>query len=60
MGRLGGVGGLVLNLTPCVLPVIPIKVMTISKHAGSRERTLFLDWLRSAWGMPPRGDAVEG
>lgn len=39
---LGGVGGLVLNLTPCVLPVIPIKVMTISKHAGSRERTLFL------------------
>jgi thiol:disulfide interchange protein len=37
------VGGFVLNLTPCVLPVIPIKVMTISRHAGeSRARALKL------------------
>lgn len=35
-------GGLVLNLTPCVLPVIPIKVMTISQHAGTRGRTFYL------------------
>lgn len=35
-------GGAVLNLTPCVLPVIPIKVMTLTRHGGSRERTLFL------------------
>jgi thiol:disulfide interchange protein len=51
-GTLGGVlglaffaaiGGFVLNLTPCVLPVIPIKVMTISQHAGeSRARALVL------------------
>lgn len=51
-GTLGGVlglaffaaiGGFVLNLTPCVLPVIPIKVMTISQHAGeSRARALML------------------
>ncbi|MEM9373993.1 MAG: cytochrome c biogenesis protein CcdA, partial [Planctomycetota bacterium] len=51
-GTLGGVlglavfaaiGGFVLNLTPCVLPVIPIKVMTISQHAGeSRSRALAL------------------
>jgi len=51
-GTLGGVlglaffaaiGGFVLNLTPCVLPVIPIKVMTISQHAGeSRSRALML------------------
>ncbi len=51
-GTLGGVlglalfaavGGFVLNLTPCVLPVIPIKVMTISHHAGeSRARALTL------------------
>jgi len=39
---LGLVGGFVLNLTPCVLPVIPIKVMTISQHAGSPGRSLVL------------------
>lgn len=27
-------GGFILNLTPCVLPVIPIKIMTLSQHAG--------------------------
>jgi thiol:disulfide interchange protein DsbD len=26
-------GGAVMNLTPCVLPVIPIKVMTLTQHA---------------------------
>ncbi len=36
------VGGLLLNFTPCVLPVIPIKVMSLSKTAGSRGRTLVL------------------
>lgn len=37
------VGGFVLNLTPCVLPVIPIKIMTISHHAGAdRRRALVL------------------
>lgn len=39
----GFMGGFILNLTPCVLPVIPIKIMTLSHHAGeSRWRTLFL------------------
>ncbi len=36
------VGGFILNLTPCVLPVIPIKVMTISQHAGERKSRAFL------------------
>ncbi|MEN0021284.1 MAG: thioredoxin family protein, partial [Planctomycetota bacterium] len=35
-------GGLILNMTPCVLPVIPIKVMTISQHAGTPGRSLLL------------------
>ena len=35
-------GGFVLNLTPCVLPVIPIKIMTLSQHGGDRARTLAL------------------
>lgn len=41
------IGGFILNLTPCVLPVIPIKVMTISSHAGeSRSRAFVLSmWM---------------
>ena len=35
-------GGAILNLTPCVLPVIPLKVMALANAAGSRRRTLFL------------------
>ncbi|USN99581.1 MAG: thioredoxin family protein [Phycisphaeraceae bacterium] len=38
----GALGGFILNLTPCVLPVIPIKVMTISQHAGSPGKSLYL------------------
>ncbi len=38
----GALGGLVLNLTPCVLPVIPLKVMALSKHASSPSRSLVL------------------
>lgn len=38
----GVIGGFFLNLTPCVLPVIPIKVLTLSKHAGSPGRSLVL------------------
>lgn len=37
------IGGFLLNLTPCVLPVIPLKVMTLTQHAGeSKGRALFL------------------
>lgn len=39
---MGVAGGFVLNLTPCVLPVIPIKIMTISQHAGTSGRALSL------------------
>lgn len=35
-------GGLLLNFTPCVLPVIPIKIMSLSKSGGDRGKTLFL------------------
>ena len=38
----GFLGGLVLNLTPCVLPVIPLKVMALSKHGASKGRTMAL------------------
>ncbi|MSR28768.1 MAG: hypothetical protein EXS03_04225 [Phycisphaerales bacterium] len=32
------IGGLLLNFTPCVLPVIPLKVMGLAKSAGNRAR----------------------
>ena len=38
------IGGFILNLTPCVLPIIPIKIMTISSHANTPHRTLVLGW----------------
>jgi thiol:disulfide interchange protein len=40
-------GGFLLNLTPCVLPVIPIKIMGLSASAGNRKKTLLL----GAWMM---------
>ena len=39
---LGILGGFILNLTPCVLPVIPIKIMTLSQHAATPGRALSL------------------
>lgn len=36
------IGGFVLNLTPCVLPVIPIKIMTIMQHANKPGKNLVL------------------
>ena len=35
-------GGLLLNFTPCVLPVIPIKIMGLSRTAGNRMRCFAL------------------
>lgn len=35
-------GGLLLNFTPCVLPVIPIKIMGLSQSAGNRAKCLLL------------------
>ncbi len=35
-------GGLLLNLTPCVLPVIPLKVMGLTQMAGDRSRSILL------------------
>lgn len=42
LALLSAVGGFVLNLTPCVLPVIPIKVMTILQHANKPGKNLVL------------------
>ena len=39
---IAAVGGLLLNFTPCVLPVIPLKIMGLSRAAGNRHRCLVL------------------
>ena len=36
------IGGLLLNFTPCVLPLIPIKIIGLSRVAESRSRCLLL------------------
>jgi thiol:disulfide interchange protein DsbD len=41
-------GGFLLNLTPCVLPVIPIKILSLAQQAGSRGRTLAQGLVMSA------------
>ncbi len=35
-------GGMLLNFTPCVLPVIPIKMIGLAQAAGDRRKCLFL------------------
>lgn len=39
---LAALGGMLLNFTPCVLPLVPIKVMSLRSAAGSRGRLLAL------------------
>ena len=34
------IGGLILNLMPCVLPVLSIKVLSLIEHAGDRKKAL--------------------
>ena len=40
-------GGLLLNFTPCVLPIIPIKIMGLSQAAGNRARCFTLGLIMS-------------
>lgn len=42
LALISAIGGFILNLTPCVLPVIPIKIMTLSQHAGSPGKSFML------------------
>jgi thiol:disulfide interchange protein DsbD len=34
-------GGMILNVMPCVLPVIPLKVLAFVQHAGGQRRVAF-------------------
>jgi suppressor for copper-sensitivity B len=44
-------GGLILNLMPCVLPVLSIKLLGVVSHGGSDVRKVRLSFLASAAGI---------
>ena len=44
-------GGLILNLMPCVLPVLSIKLLSVVGHGGGERRLVRLSFLASAAGI---------
>ena len=44
-------GGLILNLMPCVLPVLAIKVLGVIRHGGGESREVRSSFLASASGI---------
>jgi suppressor for copper-sensitivity B len=44
-------GGFILNLMPCVLPVLSLKVLGLIAHAGAERRTIRVAFLASAAGI---------
>ncbi len=44
-------GGLILNLMPCVLPVLSIKLLSVMGHGGGSRRQVRLGFLASATGI---------
>ncbi len=45
------VGGLILNLMPCVLPVLSIKLLGVVKHGGRETNVVRLSFIASAVGI---------
>jgi suppressor for copper-sensitivity B len=44
-------GGLILNLMPCVLPVLSIKLLSVVGHGGGEKRDVRLSFIASAAGI---------
>jgi suppressor for copper-sensitivity B len=44
-------GGLILNIMPCVLPVLALKLLSVTAHAGAERRRIRLGFLASAAGI---------
>lgn len=44
-------GGLILNLMPCVLPVLSLKLLSVIGHAGAARRQIRASFLASAAGI---------
>lgn len=43
--------GLILNIMPCVLPVIPLRLLTLLEYAGQSRRRFITLGLAFAWGI---------
>lgn len=44
-------GGLILNVMPCVLPVLSIKLLSLVRHGGAERRRIRLSFLASTAGI---------
>jgi len=44
-------GGLILNLMPCVLPVLSLKILSVVSHGGAEGRTVRASFLATAAGI---------
>ncbi len=44
-------GGLILNLMPCVLPVISLKILGVVSHGGASEKTVRTSFIASSLGI---------
>jgi len=51
MLALAVLGGMILNLMPCVLPVLSIKLLGVVGHGGGEARTVRLSFLASSAGI---------
>lgn len=49
--RLALLGGLILNLMSCVLPVLSLKLLALAGYAGAERRTARLGLLATAAGV---------
>jgi thiol:disulfide interchange protein/DsbC/DsbD-like thiol-disulfide interchange protein len=53
-------GGIILNLMPCVLPVLALKALSLTKHSGASAATLRLEGLAYTAGIVVSFLAVAG
>src|ERR1019366_1712708 len=47
------IGGLILNLMPCVLPVLSLKVFSLMKHAGENPKAAWIQGVAFTAGVVP-------
>jgi suppressor for copper-sensitivity B len=45
------VGGLLLNIMPCVLPVLSLKILSVMRHGGGRNSTVRQEFLATVLGI---------
>ena len=54
------IGGLILNLMPCVLPVISLKILSVVSHGGAEDRIVRMSFIASSLGIITSFLAIAG